>query len=34
VRARMVGSSGFLAKPINSQKVLTTLGKYLLKVEV
>jgi chemotaxis family two-component system response regulator PixG len=34
VRARMVGSSGFLAKPIDFQKVITTLGKYLLKVEV
>lgn len=30
VRAKMVGSSGFLAKPINSDKVLTTLQKHLL----
>lgn len=30
VRAKMVGSSGFLAKPINAEKVLTTLQKHLL----
>jgi chemotaxis family two-component system response regulator PixG len=29
VRAKLVGSSGFLAKPINSEKVLTTLQRYL-----
>ena len=29
VRAKMVGSSGFLAKPIESEKVLATLQKYL-----
>jgi chemotaxis family two-component system response regulator PixG len=29
VRAKMVGSSGFLAKPIGREKVLTILHKYL-----
>ncbi|MCA1992710.1 MAG: response regulator [Coleofasciculus sp. S288] len=29
VRSKMVGSSGFLAKPINPEKVLTVLQKYL-----
>ncbi len=29
VRAKIVGSSGFLAKPINSEKVLATLQRYL-----
>lgn len=29
VRAKMVGSSGFLAKPIQQEKVLTTLQRYL-----
>lgn len=29
VRAKMVGSSGFLAKPISPDKVVTTLQKYL-----
>ncbi len=29
VRAKMVGSSGFLAKPIDSEKVLATLHRYL-----
>jgi chemotaxis family two-component system response regulator PixG len=29
VRAKMVGSSGFLAKPIEQEKVVTTLQKYL-----
>ena len=31
VRARMVGSSGFLAKPITEQKVLSVLQRYLPK---
>ncbi len=31
VRAKMVGSSGFLAKPIEQEKVLTILQKYLPK---
>jgi two-component system, chemotaxis family, response regulator PixG len=31
VRARMVGSSGFLSKPIATEKVLKTLQKYLPK---
>lgn len=30
VRAKMVGSSGFLAKPINAEKVLAILQKHLL----
>jgi CheY-like chemotaxis protein len=31
VRAKMVGSSGFLAKPIEPDKVLATLQRYLPK---
>jgi chemotaxis family two-component system response regulator PixG len=30
VRAKMVGSSGFLAKPIDADKVLSVLQKYLV----
>lgn len=34
VRAKMVGASGFLPKPITQQKVLSTLQKYLPKKSV
>jgi CheY-like chemotaxis protein len=30
VRAKMVGSTGFLAKPIGREKVLSILQKYLV----